>query len=146
MQIPKRGPCCVMNGEPFESEDIYYSHLMENDDVFERKDYCRVCWNQQQKTGEGYVWKGKIPPKASDGSKPDEKTLNLFRECLENEENPKLLYILSQLMIRKKILYKLRGDHYELSLTGEVFYIKSFILSAEETAQIAEKIKNALDG
>lgn len=147
IHISRRESKCALGEEPFSEGSTYFSVLSIVKTSFERKDYCKKCFSKQQMEQSSIVWQGKIPHKKPLSLSPDEKTLKLFYTLLADKESePKHIFILAQLLLRKKFFFRLRAHEYENAFTGEVHHVKEFILKREEAAQLAAELKEMWDG
>ena len=101
---------------------MYYSALVEEPEGIVRLDFSPEAWREEQKNrpadrsgGQPAMigwWKAVLP--AQDDKKvrlaPNDILFNLFDQWLADEEKGEYLYILSLLMVRRRLLRMERGD------------------------------------
>jgi hypothetical protein len=135
--LPKRLAHCILNGELLERGMEYYSFL---DAHGNRKDYCSQCWIIAKKE-EGHFWKGKVPFKKEKKGKPDEKTLEIFKQ----ESDPKKKFILAIYLQRKHQLIRRTQTIYEEPENGELFDVAHCSLSTEEGAALVQELTRHIE-
>jgi hypothetical protein len=77
-----------------------------------RKDYCKEAWNSPPENAFGW-WKTRIPEPTAKKVKlaPNEVLLELFDEMADRQEQQDLRYVLTLLLIRRRVLrLDLPGD------------------------------------
>lgn len=121
--IPRCSKVCCRTRRCFAPGDVYYSALIEEPDGIVRLDFSPDAWREEQKKRStehtepsppllGW-WKAILP--AADDKKvrlaPNDILFNLFDQWLGDEEKAEYLYILSLLMVRRRLLRIERGDN-----------------------------------
>ncbi len=108
MDIPKPTRlCCVSERELMPGED-FYSMLTEEENVLHRSDYAPEHWPSiTESSTENLLgwWKTRLPVVADKKTRlaPNEILLNLFAEWRLQPENADMLYVLTLLLIRRRL-------------------------------------------
>lgn len=106
--IPASVPteCCVTH-RAFEPGEEYVTALFETNGNYVRKDFSREAWEKNPPEKYAAMWHGKIPernePRKSRTAIND-VLLALFDNLRERYEFPEKLYILSLLLVRRRIM------------------------------------------
>jgi hypothetical protein len=104
MEVPKAARNCCLSGRELLSGETFFSILVEEDDVYVRRDFASENW---QGAPEKYVgwWKTKVQNISDKKAKlaPNEVMLNLFEQIRTNSGQADLLYVLSLLLIRRRL-------------------------------------------
>ena len=120
--IPRCSKICCRTRRCLAPGEVYYSALVEEPEGIVRLDFSPEAWREEQKNrpadrsgGQPAMigwWKAVLP--AQDDKKvrlaPNDILFNLFDQWLADEEKGEYLYILSLLMVRRRILRMERGD------------------------------------
>jgi len=96
---------CAATDRALEPGDVCYSVLeVQGADVV-RKDYCREAWTGAPETAFGW-WKSRIPEPTAKKVKlaPNDVLLELFDELADRHEQLDLRYVLTLLLIRRRVL------------------------------------------
>jgi hypothetical protein len=161
IQIPKRNQVCSLCGEALSPGMDYFSSLIENDNnEYERLDYCQNCWNKEFLRNKlpAKFWKSKVPLKKMLKIIPqdqDGRILSLLRSSLmtENEESWEEGFVLALYLARRRRLF-LRNEIvqkdqtilqvYELIETEEMIGVKKINLREEQVEVIQLRIAKLL--
>lgn len=104
--IPKSTKTCAVTNRPFVPGETFYSILLEADGQYKRLDYSVQAWDGLKKP-ENMVgwWTSKILTANENKIKlaPNDILLNLFDELLNQPDKAQMLYVLTLLLIRRKI-------------------------------------------
>ena len=96
---------CAATGRTLEPGDVCYSTLeVQGADVV-RKDFCGEAWNGPPQDAFAW-WKSRVPESNSKKIKlaPNEVLLELFDELADRHEQADLRYVLTLLLIRRRVL------------------------------------------
>ncbi|QGJ70363.1 Hypothetical protein PBC10988_20580 [Planctomycetales bacterium 10988] len=96
---------CAASERELQPGETYYSVVFEEGELLKRLDYAADAWDGPP---EGAVawWKSKLPEAKQDATPkidPQEALLNLFAKLYEEQKREDLLYVLSLLMLRKRV-------------------------------------------
>jgi hypothetical protein len=153
---PSTGSCAGC-GRELAFGTRYFSALYEvGDEGFERKDYCKSCWQPDARMY--CYWRAKAL--AADHDKPRLAESDILFEFLEKLAQPadavkkKFGYIVALALMRRRLLRleetTRHGDHevllFKAPRTGAVYRVENPGLSAEEVDQITEEVGNILRG
>ncbi|HEV8051940.1 MAG TPA: hypothetical protein VGP47_05550 [Parachlamydiaceae bacterium] len=117
IEIPKRASCCVKGGELFLQGEEYYSSLVrvENEEVYQRLDYCPVCWEKtadlQASQHMSSSWKSTVPLKKEASELPkrrDDRALYLLKEVLAGQESNSSIaeaFVLALYLARRRLVF-----------------------------------------
>ncbi|NOY41916.1 MAG: hypothetical protein GXP26_08780 [Planctomycetes bacterium] len=96
---------CVTTEQALQPGDVYFSVLEEQETGLQRLDYCVEAWQGPPEICVGW-WRSRVPGK--DGGKPKlaptEVMLNLFAALAKRPEDQEFRYLLSLLLLRRRIL------------------------------------------
>lgn len=155
--IPRRSASCVCCNESLRFNADYVTHLQTIDENPKRSDFCIPCWTSiehEKKKEKGIFWKGHIPPKKETVPTSDEQALQLFRSlAMDSTSNPKMLYVLSLYLERKKHLHKRSElnkrkqslNHYEVAESGEIFVVERCLLTRAETEEVFLQLRQSFE-
>jgi hypothetical protein len=150
MEVPKAARNCSVSGRELLPGEAFFSILIEENDTYLRRDFANENWNGPP---ENFIawWKTTVQNLNDKKIKlaPNDILLNLFNQLLAKPEQSDLLYVLSLLLIRRRLL---RYDREEQDENGQkkmlVYAIKennSFeIPVAMPNLQRLEEIQNQL--
>ncbi|MDR1290897.1 MAG: hypothetical protein LBK06_06825 [Planctomycetaceae bacterium] len=104
MEVPKAARNCCLSGRELLSGEIFFSILVEEDDVYVRRDFASENWQGPPEKFVGW-WKTKVQNINDKKAKlaPNEVMLNLFEQIRTNSGQADLLYVLSLLLIRRRL-------------------------------------------
>ncbi len=119
--ISKTSERCRLCGANLQPGQQLVATVQENDDQFERMDYCPDCWEKRQsergEEGVFGVWRTRVPnPEEKKKLFVDDDLLINFFERLEGAEEPAKVnfrFVLALILMRKKLLI------YDKSVKGE---------------------------
>jgi hypothetical protein len=96
---------CAATDRALEPGDVCYSVLEVQGAEVIRKDYCREAWTAPPAEAFGW-WKSRIPEPTAKKVKlaPNDVLLELFDELAERPEQLDLRYVLTLLLIRRRVL------------------------------------------
>ncbi|MBA3958739.1 MAG: hypothetical protein H0X51_10160 [Parachlamydiaceae bacterium] len=165
IEIPKRGKSCAVAGEEFVAGHDYYSVLIAEEEGFQRKDFCLVCWNnlEKEKVIENVDshWKSTVSAQKANNEpvaikSRDERALELLKIALQNEalEDQVEAFVLALYLARRKLLHlrqEIQRDGqkvnlYEIVATEEMIAVKRVLVSQLQITavqtRIAEKLRH----
>ncbi len=140
----------------FEELEVYHSALYERPDGFDRRDFCRRCW--QGATDEMFsFWKTQVPAREAKPKRfvDDEVLVDFFEKLTGATEEVKVnfRYMLALVLMRKKLL-KFEGTRRDgtvevlkVKLRGrdEVLEVLNPDLDQEKMEQVTEEIGRILN-
>lgn len=158
--VPQRSRHCALQKEELAEGTDYYSLLTEEDEGFQRQDFCVACWKAsassiaEDATKKQIYWKARVPLRVrfSDKSlRRDEKALLLLKEiCREEGEEAQVeSYVLALLLARKKRLQlrqELKGDSgdtvlfYEATASEEMFCVRKLDVAKIDSSAVQRRI------
>ncbi|MFH0938510.1 MAG: hypothetical protein V1899_04410 [Planctomycetota bacterium] len=111
-KIAKRSLTCSVCNMALNSDQPFFSVLLQKNEGLARLEYCGACFQTQRPTEVYYFWKVAAPPAEGVEAPSRPSQINLdhvleFFKRLEGEETPQKLafrYILALLLTRKKLL------------------------------------------
>jgi hypothetical protein len=102
--IQKCSRRCIVTGRQFAPGEEFYSVLISEKGEIIRQDFSLEAWKGEPENALG-SWRSRIPdestPKVT--MAPHDLILQYFEELLNQGTNPELCYVLTLLMIRRKI-------------------------------------------
>ncbi|MDR2762900.1 MAG: hypothetical protein LBB88_09885 [Planctomycetaceae bacterium] len=150
MEVPKASRNCFVSGRELLSGESFFSILVEENDAYVRKDYAIENWSSPPEKFIAW-WKSVVQNSNDKKLKlaPNDVLLDLFNQINTNPGQADLLYVLSLLLIRRRLF---RYDREEQDENGQkkmfVYSIKennSFeILVTMPNSQRLEEIQNQL--
>lgn len=106
--IARGARACAGTGAEIPPEVPYYSALLENDDGFERKDFCAEAWPGVEKDGFFSYWKNKgYAPRGSARQPVDYDRILDFFDALAGSGSPDrqlFRYVLALVLVRRRRL------------------------------------------
>lgn len=106
IELPRGGKTCSITKETFAPGEEYYSILVMVDGQYQRFDYSKPSWKTLNKPPAmvGW-WKSRQNNLGEKRLKlaPNDILLNLFDELSEQPDKGEMLYVLTLLMIRRRI-------------------------------------------
>jgi len=157
--IRPRNNLCSECERSFENRETYYSALVNGDAGYQRGDFCLGCWIGKEAELNPYSsWKGTflVPPEEVDNDLLKKETAeSLLRRLIEdeNDENAAVIYILTVMLERKKILVekdvKIDEDGtvhrvYEHRQSGETFIILDPQLKLDKLEAVQIRVADML--
>ena len=106
--INRGSKICFLCERTFAEEEVYLSALYDENNTFERKDFCVECWGKKDDGGIFSYWKTKVPKKQETVQKY--ANIDIFYDLfnkLGNENDLSRMnfrYVLSLYLMRKKVL------------------------------------------
>ena len=96
---------CAATGREFAPGDVYFSELVPDGASVVRRDYGEAEWSGESENAIG-SWKSRVPdPKQRRISwAPNDVLLQYFVELHENRQKADVLYVLTLLLVRRRIL------------------------------------------
>jgi len=96
---------CVKTGEEFQPDEMFYSLLVAEGSEVVRHDFSRQAWEGPPEGILGW-WKSRMPSRKSHkvGWAPNDIMLEFFLELAEQPHKSDLRYILTLLLIRRRIM------------------------------------------
>lgn len=106
-QVQRSEGVCAGTGRKLEPGEGYYAALIDKQDCFERRDYCREYWQEHEPAVYSF-WKTRIPVAAQKKKLfvDDEVLINFF-ERLAGENEPlkvNFRFVLALVLMRKRLL------------------------------------------
>jgi hypothetical protein len=150
MEVPKAARNCCLTGRELLSGELFFSVLIEENEVFVRRDFASESWKGPPENFIGW-WKSTVQNTNEKKIKlaPNEVLLNLFEQIRTNSGQMDLLYVLSLLLIRRRLFRYDREEQDEYGQKKMFVYAikenKSFeIPIAMPNLQRLEEIQNQL--
>ncbi|MEK6236201.1 MAG: hypothetical protein N2C14_15960, partial [Planctomycetales bacterium] len=96
---------CAESGRELAEGELYYSVLLADGADWKRVDFSTDAWSGPPPEAVGW-WQSRIPTKESTKAKlaPNEVLKQFFAELRERGDRPEMLYVLTLLMLRRRIL------------------------------------------
>ncbi len=150
--INRGSKSCFLCEKLFPEEEIYFSALYDEKNMFIRKDFCVVCWDKKCDAAIFSHWKTKVPKKPEVVQKY--ANIDIFYDLFNKLENENDLsrvnfrYVLSLYLMRKKILklissHKSNGNEYLVLLNvkeGKETEVLKPRLTKEEVVSVTDEI------
>lgn len=155
--IPKRGDLCAAGQEVIQPGEVYYSVLLEKDEMIIRQDFCVTCWKQlsnHDALPSEVHWKSKAAPKKEEKIKSkdrESRAFDLLKQFL-NDNSPEAkadAFILALFLARRRWLYLrqqiTQNDGtvlylYEVAATEEMLAVTRIALSQIEIQEAQERL------
>jgi len=107
-EIPRCTKLCAVTGQEIAPGQTVFSVLLEDEGNYKRIDYSQEGWKSRPKnTGETELgwWKHKLPLLSDKKVKlaPNDILLTLFEQLTEQPEKQDLRYVLTLLLIRRRV-------------------------------------------
>jgi hypothetical protein len=104
-EIHARGRKCAKTDRPFETGEEFYSVLVSDGASVVRCDYAADAWEGPPEKAIGW-WKSLVPDSSSRKMHwaPNDVMLNYFEQIADNPEKQDVRYVLTLLMIRRRVL------------------------------------------
>lgn len=104
-QIKKTGRRCFSTDRELVAGELFYSELVQEGDLIERRDYCEEAWAGQHEHSLG-SWQARIPKR--DGDRvywaPRDVLFSYFESLQQNEAHQSAAYVMALLLIRKRMI------------------------------------------
>lgn len=96
---------CAETGNEFKPDEVFFSALIADQAQIVRKDFCVDAWQGPPDGALGW-WKSKMPSRNSRRVNwaPNDIMLDYFSELQQQPEKQDVLYVLTLLMIRRRLL------------------------------------------
>lgn len=155
IKIPRRKRHCDICKAVFSYTSPYDTVLIEENEGWNRLDYCSKCWSPHLKEGAKSHWRALVPAK-NESTAPDENSfLNLvdhLRFFLEKGSNPSQAFILALYLLRKKVLQKRQElEHegmlvtlYEVKNSDEILVVPHVDITNLDAAQLQNELQALL--
>lgn len=109
MDVPKAAKACSVSGREFLPGEIFFSALVEERTALRRLDFAPENWTPpQNELPINWVawWKTRIPETQEKKAKlaPNDILLELFGKLLLQGDEPDTLYVLTLLLIRRRLM------------------------------------------
>ncbi|MDR2642396.1 MAG: hypothetical protein LBC74_06340 [Planctomycetaceae bacterium] len=117
MEVPKPSRNCFLSGRELLPGETFFSILLEEDEALVRRDFAGENWKEPPEKFVGW-WKSTVQNINEKKVKlaPNEVLLNLFDKIRTNSGQVDLLYVLSLLLIRRRLF---RYDREEEDENGQ---------------------------
>ncbi|MDR1484921.1 MAG: hypothetical protein LBT09_08880 [Planctomycetaceae bacterium] len=127
MEVPKAARNCCLSGRELLSGEVFFSILVEEDDGFVRRDFASENWKGPPEKFVGW-WKSVVQNINEKKIKlaPNDVLLDLFDQICTSSSQADLLYVLSLLLIRRRLF---RYDREEQDENGQK---KMFVYAIKE--------------
>ncbi|MDD3586526.1 MAG: hypothetical protein PHQ75_05035 [Thermoguttaceae bacterium] len=134
-----------MTNRPFLPGETFYSVLLEVEGQFKRIDYCAKAWSELEKP-ENMIgwWTSKISPVNENKIKlaPNDILMNLFDELLDQPDKAQMLYVLTLLLIRRKIF---RYEREESAASPEILSVYAIRRETNYCVPVIEMNEEQID-
>ena len=154
--IPKRSLQCSEGKETLSPGDEIFSVLLPVADTYERRDFCRACWEKKGEELSAFPhWKGFVPDKVKAEKRPqsrDEQALDLLLQTLPQKDGEAkgLAYVLALYLERTGQLMKRHEKKgvcfFEIVDRAEVLRIDRTALAPADLAGIEKTLFARLEG
>jgi hypothetical protein len=103
-EVPRNSRVCVATNRPLKPGEWFHSVLIEEENEIKRLDYSQDGWGGLPAEMIGY-WKSKLPTQNDKKVKlaPNDILLNLFDQLSEQFDKQEMRYVLTLLLIRRRI-------------------------------------------
>lgn len=155
------GQCCRCE-KAFEPATEIVTTIWESEEDFERRDYCRPCWDDGRARADATpfgVWQTRVPsPREKKKLFIDDELLVNFFERLAGEEDPARIsfrFVLALILMRKKLLVYDRSDRdpdgmevWTMHLKGDdrKHEVVNPQMDEEKIAEVSDKLSTILEG
>lgn len=130
MDVPKPSKTCCVSGRELQPGDVFFSALVEEKDDVKRLDVGVEHWTGPPEAGlpENWIgwWKARVPAIGEKKIKlaPNDILFNLFDRLRLEPDQADMLYVLTLLLIRRRVL---RYDREEKDESGrKILVVYSF--------------------
>lgn len=120
MEVPRPSKTCSVSGRELLPGDVFFSILLEENGVMKRSDIGVEHWSAPPSDGpfpDDWIgwWKTRLPEVGEKKFKlaPNDILLTLFEQLRANSEQQDMLYVLTLLLIRRRLLRYEREDENE---------------------------------
>lgn len=144
---------CSKTDHEFQPGDVFYSALVAKDEAFHRLDYSVDAWNGPPDDAVGW-WKCQVPERNQNRVywAPNKVLLAYFEQLLEKESKADIAYVMSLLLIRKRLLrlvdtFEVQGESQMLlhsNFLKKDFQIREESLTANRISTIQEELSEHL--
>ena len=143
---------CHKLKRPLREGEWYYSVVLEADEEYERRDYSAEAWDGAPEGAVGF-WKNQMP--TADQRKlvlaPGEVLIGLLRQMADFPDKAKLRYLLSLMLLRKKIVQPAEsetGDADSLAVKvpadGSIIEVPTCEIGRSESDKLLEELNDLL--
>lgn len=114
MDIPKPSKTCSVSGRELMPGEAFFSTLVEERNALKRLDFGAENWSGPPETFYGW-WKTRVPETGEKKIKlaPNDILLNLFEQIRLDPKHDDMLYVLTLLLIRRRLLRYEREEENE---------------------------------
>ena len=106
-EVQRPSAACTVCGKAFEAKERFYAALFDRGAEFERRDFCRACWEKAPPAAFSF-WLAKLAePEQERKLLVDDDVIVNFFQRLEGETEPMKVnfrYIVALVLMRKRIL------------------------------------------
>ncbi len=105
-QVPRTSKLCASSGQVIAPGGAFYSVLLAEGEQFRRLDFAAEVW-QGPPAGALAWWKTQLPASSGETAKrraPNEVLWELFSALRLSGQRPEMLYVLTLLLLRRRIL------------------------------------------
>jgi hypothetical protein len=129
----KRTGMCSQCAKPFVEEEIYNASLFSADEGFQRKDFCKECWNDDVKSNSFSHWQAKVPKKEEKKKLfvDDQVLIDFFKRLIETDDPSKagFTFVLALILMRKRLLKYISTETHE---NGTEIWVMKLIRDEKE--------------
>jgi hypothetical protein len=120
-EVHARGRKCAKTDRLFEPGEEFYSVLVSEGANVVRYDYAADAWEGPPEKAVGW-WKSQVPDTASRKMHwaPNDVMLNYFEQIADNPDKQDVRYVLTLLMIRRRVLKLEEADEQSTEETEEI--------------------------
>lgn len=151
-KIEKRRPACTQCGRTFQSGEEHYSGILQQENRFERQDFCLACWKPRPELFS--FWKTRRPRLRQQRIEDLAALTEFFKKLLpvppDDPTRQKIAYLTALLLARKRRL-RIVGSagpgriRVEKSWDGEVVEIPDPPISDEEIESLRRQMEEIFE-
>jgi hypothetical protein len=150
--VPRSSRLCAQSGQAIEAGSVFYSVLMAEGELYRRLDYAAAHWKGPPPEAIAW-WKTRSAAATGEGTRrqaPNEVLWELFSSLRLSGKRPEMLYVLTLLLLRRRIL-RAEGDEIDpkhlvvyAPRDDETYTIPAVSLTMEEARQLQEELDRLL--
>lgn len=152
--IPRRAYNCSRKNEPLATGSEYYSTLTEEEEGYNRKDFCASCWEAGAQHEYKTFWKSRVTALKAEitSHNRDERALDLLKQALADLDSS-AAFILALYLAHRRLLYlrqQLQQDNgqvinlYEVAETEEMLCVPKLSLAKLDIASLQQQLARKL--
>jgi len=127
---------CAVTDQELRPGAVYYSALVQEGGEIHRHDFCAEAWQGPPERTIAW-WSGHVPSHDAQRTNwaPQDVMIHLFEELADQTENADLRYLLTLLMVRRRIFRVLRTEQRD---GREYLVVHSAKLADEASVEVVE--------